>query len=163
MAAVTLATGLAIASTGWASPTYPAEIEAHLQLSYQALCTICHTTMSGGTGTATTKFATSMKAAGLTGQSQLTLLDSALDTLAAKNTDSDGDGVSDIQALKDRSDPNTGQAQSDVPAMRYGCGARIATGKVQSNAAVTVAMACLGLVLLGRLRTWRIAGHGNAC
>ena len=147
IAAVTLLLILYSVSIAQASPAYPAEIQTHLGLSYVPQCIICHATNLGGTGTATTKFATAMKAAGLTGGSQLTLLDSALDTVGA-----DATGATYIQALKDGRDPNTGTVLSDVPTEKYGCGARIAPGTARPNAALTLALALLGMVLMSRRR-----------
>jgi hypothetical protein len=138
---------ISTAPTAKASPSYPPEIQNQLQLPSQPPCTICHTSNLGGTGTAVTKFAMAMKAAGLTGGSQTGLLDNALVTLEADPT-----GKIYIQDLKDGLDPNTGNAQPDVPTPKYGCGARIAAGSVRPNAEVTLAAALFAMVLLSRRR-----------
>ncbi len=143
----TVCLGLSIAQTGWASPPFPAEIQAHLALSKAPDCLICHTTEAGGMGTATTKFAAAMKQAGLQVEN-IPSLAAALDTLAANNTDSNADGISDIQALKDGMDPNGATATGE----KFGCGGRIATGGVHRNTVVTFAMVCLGLLLMSRRR-----------
>ena len=101
------------------SPTYPAEIRAHLSLSYTPPCTLCHQTESGGFGTVTTPFGKSMMARGLVAQN-LASLDTALDALAAEHTDSDHDGVSDIDELKAGTDPNVAGGGSVTPPT-YGC------------------------------------------
>ena len=142
---------LSTANAG-AVATFPAEIQKHLALSYTPPCTLCHDNPNGGIGTATTKFAVSMKAAGLSATSSLADLDKALDTLAANNTDSNGDGIPDIQELKEGIDPNTGAAQPNAPPETFGCGARIASGKVQFRGTLLGALAVLGLVVLTRRR-----------
>ena len=137
-------------SLAHAEPTYPAEIQNHLQLSYQPPCTLCHSTLQGG-GLPTTAFGKEMMHDGLT--ANFSTLDAALDKIKADNWDSNGDGVSDIQSLQEGIDPSTGGvARSDAPTMKYGCGARIATGTVGSNAAVTLTLALLGMVLMSRRR-----------
>jgi uncharacterized protein (TIGR03382 family) len=89
-----------------ASPTYPNEVQQHLNLGYLPQCIICHETNAGGFGTATKPFAVSMKAHSLTGGSNIPGLDSALDAEAADKTDSDHGGVDDITELKNGTDPN---------------------------------------------------------
>lgn len=101
------------------SSIYPPEVRAHLSLSYTPACTLCHETPSGGFGTVTTPFGKSMMARGLEAQN-LSSLDTALDALAAEHTDSDHDGVGDIDELKAGSDPNVGGGGSVTPPS-YGC------------------------------------------
>jgi hypothetical protein len=140
---VVLAVVLVVARNAAAMNTYPAEIQTHLGLNYTPPCTLCHATMAGG-GPMATKFGQSMVAAGLT--VNFATLDTALDTLNKNQTDSDGDGVPDIQALKAGLDPSTGS--NSVPAERYGCGARISTGTVQKRGELSIALAALSLGLL---------------
>ncbi|HVO29429.1 MAG TPA: thrombospondin type 3 repeat-containing protein [bacterium] len=105
-----------------ATPNFPPEIQAHLALGNQPPCSLCHLNGVTGLGTVTTPFGVSMRAAGLV-QNDITSLDTALDTLQANNTDSDGDGTSDIQELKNGTDPNTanGSGPSTLTPV-YGCG-----------------------------------------
>jgi hypothetical protein len=112
--ATLLAAGLAQASSN-----YPAEVRAHLGLNYTPDCTLCHNVPSGGYGTVTTPFGTSMRARGLVAQN-IRSLDTALDALAAEKTDSDGDGVPDIDELKAGTDPNAAGGGA-VPPPTYGC------------------------------------------
>ena len=114
LAVTVLAGGLAHASS-----IFPPEVRAHLGLSYTPACTLCHNTPSGGFGTVTTPFGTSMIARGLVAQN-LQSLDTALDALAAEKKDSDGDGVADIDELKAGTDPNVAGGGS-YPPPSYGC------------------------------------------
>lgn len=102
-----------------ASSSYPAEIRAHLALSYTPDCTLCHSVPSGGYGTVTTPFGTSMRSRGLVAQNPQSL-DTALDALAAEKKDSDGDGVPDIDELRAGTDPNVAGGGA-VPPPTYGC------------------------------------------
>ncbi len=67
----------------------------------------------------TTPFGTSMRARGLVAQNTQSL-DTALDALAAEHTDSDGDGVGDIDELKAGTNPNSAGG-GVVPPPTYGC------------------------------------------
>lgn len=102
-----------------ASSTYPPEVRAHLSLSYTPACTLCHNTPSGGIGTVTTPFGKSMMSRGLVAQN-IASLDTALDALSAERTDSDHDGVPDIDELKAGTDPNVAGGGAVSPPS-YGC------------------------------------------
>jgi hypothetical protein len=114
-----LATAVLAGGLAHGSSIYPPEVRAHLSLSYTPACTLCHETESGGFGTVTTPFGKSMMARGLVAQN-LGSLDTALDALAAEHTDSDHDGVGDIDELKAGSDPNVAGGGSVTPPS-YGC------------------------------------------
>jgi hypothetical protein len=109
-----LAAGLARASS-----IYPGEIKSYLGLSYTPDCSLCHANGQTGYGTVTTPFGTSMRARGLTAQN-VASLHTALDALAAEKTDSDGDGVPDIDELKAGTNPNSAGG-GVVPPPTYGC------------------------------------------
>jgi len=109
-----------VPALAFAQPSFPGFLQTHLSLSYTPDCLLCHTTPSGGIGTATTPFATSMKARGLSVSSTATDVNTALDALQAEGTDSDGDGVGDIAELQAHTDPNVPGAASLTPT--YGCG-----------------------------------------
>lgn len=132
-----------------AMPPYPGDIQSHLQLNYTPSCTLCHATPAGG-GPIATKFGNAMVAAGLT-TDESTLIP-ALDKLNADNTDSDGDGIPDIQALKDGLDPSSGKPHSDAPVPKYGCGASISTNRAGANGTTALALVCLGMLLVIRRR-----------
>ena len=119
MRRLVLAIAVVVGGLAHGSSIYPPEVRAHLSLSYTPACTLCHETESGGFGTVTTPFGRSMMARGLVAQN-LGSLDTALDALAAEHTDSDGDGVPDIDELKAGSDPNVAGGGSVTPPS-YGC------------------------------------------
>jgi len=132
-----------------AMPAFPDEIKAHLGLNYTPPCTLCHATSLGG-GPMTTKFGQAMVAVGLT--LSIPSLDKSLDALAANNTDSNHDGIPDIVQLQQGGDPNTGGAQLNVPEEKYGCGARVARGPIDSKGIGTLIVTVAGMMLLGRRR-----------
>lgn len=101
------------------SSIYPPEVRSHLGLGYTPDCSLCHANGQTGFGTVTTPFGTSMRARGLVAQN-IGSLDTALDALAAEKTDSDHDGVPDIDELEAGTDPNVaGGGQVTPPS--YGC------------------------------------------
>jgi len=114
LAVTVLAGGVAHASS-----IYPAEVRAHLGLSYTPDCSLCHANGQTGFGTVTTPFGTSMRSRGLVAQN-IASLDTALDALSAERKDSDGDGVPDIDELKAGTDPNVAGGGA-VPPPSYGC------------------------------------------
>ncbi len=141
--------GLSLLATSpaFGMPTFPAEIQTHLNLNYTPPCTFCHATSQGG-GPIATKFGNAMLAAGLT--TDIATLDPALDKLNADHTDSDGDGTPDIQQIEMGLDPSTGATPG--PAERYGCGARMAPYPVRFRDTFVLALCAIGLVAAARTR-----------
>jgi hypothetical protein len=111
LAALALAGALLAPSAAHASAIFPSEVQAHLGLKSVPACTLCHQTLSGGTGTATRPFGVTARANGAVAGS-VSALDGALDAMKSKNTDSDGDCVGDIAELIAGTDPDNG---SDNP------------------------------------------------
>ena len=136
-----------LAAPAMASPGFPAEIAAHLGAPTPA-CTICHQG-TPGVGTATTAFATAMKARGLRLE-DLPSLDTALDALAAENHDSNGNGINDIDELKAGNDPNASSGSAVVPT--YGCLGSVARQHPGGGAgwAALIALALAGVRLRRR-------------
>ena len=105
----------------WASPSYPAEITSYVGTPCDlTLCTVCHDSMSGGTGTVTQPFGMAMMDQGLVLEN-VDSLHTALDALDTNGTDSDGDGTSDLDELRAGTDPNGGAAFCDITTPTYGC------------------------------------------
>ena len=113
--------GILLSANVRAMPTFPGEIQSYLHLSYAPQCTLCHGSVSGG-GPVVQPFGEAMLAAGLTVSGGSTLTN-ALDTLARNKTDSNGNGIPDIDELKAGNNPNP-----DKTPVQYGCGAKIAPG-----------------------------------
>jgi hypothetical protein len=87
-----------------AMPTFPAALASHLGTSHVPDCPVCHQ----GTptkGTAITPLAVALQSRGLTAADPGSI-NAALDALAADHTDSDGDGILDVDELKKGWDPN---------------------------------------------------------
>jgi hypothetical protein len=128
-----------LALPAWASSTYPTDVQTHLSLSapIPESCSLCHLNGITGTGTVNTPFGVSLRGKGATGGSNTTALNAALDAMNAANTDSDSDGVSDINELKAGTDPNVannadggtgGGGGTTVPPLTYGCGSNAVPG-----------------------------------
>lgn len=120
-----------LSSAAAASPEYPGFIQTELGMSCPPPCTICHATNNGGLGTVLVEdggkpFGDAMINIGFLEADDTTILKEALATLETDGHDSDGDGISDIDALKADTDPNVG---GNVCGARYGCGATIAKRK----------------------------------
>lgn len=116
-----------------ASPSFPAIVQEATSAPAVPSCTLCHTSPSGGSGTANTPFAKYLKTRGLRpgdGDS----LRGALQAMVGERHDTDGDGTTDAVELKAGGDPN-GDVDTSVEPIGYGCGgARIASRPVSSDA-----------------------------
>jgi len=138
---------LGAASAG-ASANYPSLVQSDVGLSNAPACDLCHFNGQTGMGTVTTPFGKSLKARGCTAGSP-TSLSTALSKLTTDKTDSDGDGVSDIDELKAGTNPNVANASADggsgppasnlPPPPTYGCTAAPGTLPL-----VGLALAALG-------------------
>ena len=132
------------ADTAHATRNFPPAVRAHLTLTYDPECALCH--MNGVTGrdTVTTPFGQAMRARGAVAADEVAL-NAALDKMVADRVDSDGNGETDIDALKAGHDPNgTG------PRAAFGC------NSAGSGEGSLAALAVAGLlVMLGRRRRER--------
>lgn len=137
---------LAYTSVALASPVFPQTIDAHLSLGYEPDCTVCHATLAGGFGTVVQPFGQKMQARGCAA-GDTTSLETALDALAAEQSDVDSDGVGDIQELVDGTDPNSADGAVDPP--EYGCIGNVAPTK---SAWPGAAIVLLGLAFTARRR-----------
>jgi hypothetical protein len=105
-----------------ATPEFPPFIQQYWQLSFTPDCTLCHTTPSGGLGTANTPFATYLRSRGLVAY-DVTSLQNALDADRGERHISDGSGLDDYDALRSGHDPNLdeGVTSSETPGYGFSC------------------------------------------
>jgi hypothetical protein len=123
-----IALALVAPAAAWATPDFPAAIARDLQLSAPPACTICHATDAGGSGTVTKPFGKYLVSRGLVPFDESSLA-AALAAAAGENHDSNGDGISDIEALKMGLDPNgTASGASTLEDPTFGCSAARAGG-----------------------------------
>lgn len=158
------ALALSVSGNAAASVAFPETLRQELGLSaiYNPPgCQLCHQNDVGGVMTATKPFGRAMIKVGLTAGS-VPSLKSALSTLEANGTDSDGDGSADIDELKAGTNPNVADAApgeggaapvvappvEEVPLPETGCSVNFAA---PASASATL----LGLLALGFLRRRR--------
>lgn len=149
---------VASVTRAYASPAYPGVIQSQLATARAPECTICHATPSGGLGTATTGFATYLRSRGLGANDQGSLR-TALEAMIGERHDTDGDGVTDLDALKAGQDPN-GMTDTSVAPPKYGCGAHVAS-RTERGGAASGALVAVALALVTASRMFA-AGRGAA-
>jgi MYXO-CTERM domain-containing protein len=118
-------------------------------------CTLCHRNDSGGTDSVTKPFGLAMRAKGAL-PNNIPSIDSALDQLEAAGTDSDGDGTSDIDELREGTNPNEGDGTApssleQIPLPQTGCSVSGSASAPRSESASWV-LAGLLLVVVRRAR-----------
>jgi len=142
-----LALAFSVPVVAGATPDFPAAIARDLHLSAPPACTICHATDAGGSGTVVKPFGKYMVSRGLVPFDE-TSLANALAAAAGENHDSDGDGISDIEALQRGLDPNGSSGKVPaVPDPTFGCS--VAPG---SDGSVWLLAFVVGLRLLAGRR-----------
>ena len=127
---------------------FPGWIYEHLDLASEGVsappCTICHLDMNGEKGTVVKPFGIWMYDHGLRGDSTEQQLGDLLDQNEDKGVDSDGDGVGDIDEIRDGEDPSVAGGTLSPP--QYGC------LNTASGTAPTALVALLALGLVRRRR-----------
>lgn len=143
-----------------ASPSFPAVVQEVTNAPAVPACTLCHTSPSGGSGTANTPFAKYLKTRGLR-PGDTDSLRGALQAMIGERHDTDGDGTTDADELKAGGDPN-GDVDTSVDPIGYGCGgARIASRPVSADATwIALLLVALGLRALVRTSHGRYR-HGR--
>lgn len=154
-AAIALTTSL-VSFDASATPTFPEFIKATIGASAVPECAICHVNGVTGSGTVNTAFGKTMRARGLLPNNEGTLK-TALEAITAEKKDSNGDGMTDIDALKAGKDPNGtvaadgGSGNPDTPeTIQYGC-ARVAP-KAPEGGTLALVIAIGALLVRRRAR-----------
>lgn len=135
---------LGVAAPAQASEIFPPEIRKELELDAAPNCTICHATDVGGLKTVVKPFGLRMQERGLLYRN-LPSLRIALTALEGEGSDVDGDGVSDIDELRDGTDPNVDPSGKAPIVPEYGCSVGSGPGSAGSR------WGALGLSLLAGL------------
>lgn len=132
-----------------ASQAFPDHLVTKLQMPCAPGCQLCHLDASGGPLKINAKFGEAVKFAGAT----VVLtdnLDTALAKLTVDNTDSDGDGTSDIAELQAGTDPNAAGAEL-CGGIKYGCGASTIARTPSKESPEPIAVMAAATALLGML------------
>lgn len=181
--------GFGLAAFFWAlpalaSPVFATEIQTFLGLDAPPSCKLCHRTEEGGDDTVVTPFGRSMQRLGVAGDNDAGALRAALRRADSEGTDSDGDGIPDLDELREGSDPNrvdrvpegSGGAGGEsgfheqggsaafpatpvpsYPLPQTGCAAASGNASRRNEAPFGIAMAALALFVSsarGRRRRW---------
>ncbi len=125
-----------------ATPNFPTAIARDLQLSAPPACTICHATNEGGAGTVVKPFGKYLVSRGLVPFDESSLAGS-LAAAQGERHDTDGDGLPDVEALKQGLDPNGSPSSAPrVEDPSFGCSA---TGGGAGNTLVLAIVVALRL------------------
>ena len=136
------------AAPAFAKPEFPGLLSRELQLSYEPPCSVCHLTNKISGVTVTTRFGYALRERGFTNAESLPL---ALTRLADDHADSDGDGVADVDELKNATDPNSKANASliDVADPSFGC----STAPIGPRSALVSLLAVAAAALAFRRRS----------
>ena len=140
--------GVSLSRSGAASSAFPEVVRETLGARSAPPCTVCHTSPSGGIGTANTSFGTYLRSRGLQAGDDTSLL-TALRAAEGEKHDSNGDGKPDTEALRAGEDPNLPSTSEEPQEPRsYGCGAQVSPQSLGADASylAVLAVAVVGLV-----------------
>ncbi len=142
---------LLISAQAHAVEEFPPVVAQLVGTDKEPPCTVCHASLSGGTGTVVKPFGQYLRARGLTA-GDLDSLRNAFGAARGEKHDTDADGILDIDELKAGTDPN-GAINTDVAPITYGCG-RISPLTTPPNTPWIV-LTTTALLAFLRLRTRR--------
>jgi len=135
-----------------ATPNFPAAIARDLQLSAPPPCTICHATNAGGTGTVVKPFGKYLLSRGLAPFDENSLA-GALGAAAGERHDTDGDGILDVDALKQGLDPNgSSKSATALEDPTFGCASTRGGGGTSTVLLALVVVLRLASAQLSRRR-----------
>lgn len=139
-------------SSAAASPKYSDRLEERFDMTCAPTCLLCHTDAQGGYATANTKFGISLRKAGLS-CCDLSDFDDLIDEVEEAETDSDGDGIPDLEELSNGTDPNKKSKTAEVACapetITGGCSA---SGRAGGASALTLV---IGLTVIAAARRKR--------
>ncbi|HEX2679272.1 MAG TPA: hypothetical protein VHM19_21625 [Polyangiales bacterium] len=140
-----LALGIALAApaAAHATPNFPDVVEKTVGTAGPPPCSLCHQGDVRNNYSVKTPFGQAVKARGLVPEDEGSLR-SALKMLRDEKTDSDHDGVSDIDELVNGDDPNVPGDQMPGPHPTYGC----SVGTPRSRERAGASLAWLGMTIL---------------
>jgi hypothetical protein len=142
---------LLLGRTAEAFPAFPDDIVQHLHGTAKPACSVCHLGGKTTNSTPITPLALALRARGFTGD--VSSLYAALDLLASDGTDSDGDGVTDVEELRAGTDPNSPVPEAPSADPAYGCAIAPRPGGAAACAAAGTALLLLVLLRRRRRRT----------
>lgn len=140
--------GVFIPKVAQASKTYPETLQVDVGIKCPPRCTLCHETESGGARTLV-GFGLSAYRAGLRGVNANSL-PAALEKLEDARTDTDNDGVADVEELRRQTDPNS-RSNADICTGEEMGGCTVMPGQTRAAGSGILVLVCL---LLAR-RPWR--------
>lgn len=150
-----------------ATDTYPEFIRSELGLATTPECTLCHLTNEGQENTVRRPFGLQVLSHDGKGGGSRGSIRSALQAMEGDGSDSDGDGLADIEELRAGGDPNVFEARDGgatepppgvalPPAFETGCAMSLAARVTISRTLVVIA-SLLAAVRLSRRRRERRA------
>jgi MYXO-CTERM domain-containing protein len=144
------------------SPEFPVALASDLGLSTVPVCTVCHQTLAGGTGTATKPFAIYMQSRGLVAEDTGSLKN-AVAALQAEAAAGVADPKQYLAALEAGEDPNDPAGDgAGPPPPRYGCGAASVARPTPSSEQPLAALAIAALLLVRSRRAERAKAGRSA-
>ncbi len=157
-ASTALCAGIALfAGVASASANYPETVKTHLGLKSAPQCTLCHADGKTGIGTVNTPFGKTARGDHLV-SGDTSKLTEVLDQMKTDATDSDDDGIGDIEELIAGTDPNLvgGGVVAEKPELTYGCAATLSPGRPAPSSG-----AALGLTLVAAF-AWARRRRGDS-